>query len=172
MEIVNREEFYEIAPITSKEIDWDKEIVPVIGNIMQIEIKQQIPDYYVGLIEWLKTKDEYSCYFKLWEGGEYSDNCNNKFIFEGLKKAFIYYLYAHLIKQQGAILGQTGYREYTDNYSQLVEIKKTESNYQYYKQIADSYMVDCFQFLKSCRELTPCGVKSGKRTQFITIIES
>jgi hypothetical protein len=170
--VISRENFYELSPILSKEMDWDREIIPVINICMQVEIKPQLGDVrYVDLTEWLdKKNEEEPCFFKLWEGGKYEGNCGEIGIFDGLKKALVYYVFAHLIKRQNQYMGQMGYRQFTDNYSQAAENKKIESDYQYYKQIADSIMVDCFKFLKICEP--KCNTNSGKRKQFLTVISS
>ena len=170
MEIISKDDFYALSPMMSLEIEWEREIIPVIDIVMQVEIKQQLGDLrYIQLLEFLE-KDNNECLRMLWNGGKYEDNCGKKGVFDGLKKTVVFYTFAHLIKIGNSYLAQTGFRQFQDTYSNLTSDKNIESNYQYFKNIADNYMADCFKYLKTCE--TPCGFSSGQRRKFITVIKN
>jgi len=173
MEVISRDDFYSLAPKMSKEIEWEDEVVPVVDVIMQMEIKQQLGNFkYMEIVKWLETGDGIECLEVLWNGGKYEDSCGETGIIDGMKKAVVYYVYAHLIKRGNSYFAQTGYRQFNDEYTILTSDKMTESNYQYYKSIADSYMADCFQYIRTCKSLNKCSTEKNLRSKKIYVIKS
>ena len=111
------------------------EIIPAIGA-----------DLYLNILE-DETKHEV-----LLNGGNYTGADGKKRIFKGLKTALAYYVYAKMVKNDGRILGESGFLSHNDEYASRIEEKQKYVSYNDALNEARRYLSDVLEYLKSTQE--------------------
>ena len=111
------------------------EIIPAIGA-----------DLYLNILE-DETKHEV-----LLNGGNYTGADGKKRIFKGLKTALAYYVYAKMVKNDGRILGESGFLSHNDEHTSRIEEKQKYVSYNDALNVARRYLSDVLEYLKSTQE--------------------
>lgn len=111
------------------------EIIPAIGA-----------DLYLNILE-DETKHEV-----LLNGGNYTGADGKKRIFKGLKTALAYYVYAKMVKNDGRILGESGFLSHNDEHASRIEEKQKYVSYNDALNVARRYLSDVLEYLKSTQE--------------------
>lgn len=143
----------------SENIDYERVIMPIVEEAVQLDITPQIGE---------EVTDDTT----LLSGGTFTDCHGVRRTFAGLNKAAAYYVYARLLRNPNGFLSSTGFRQSVDNYSNYVEYKERESTIIAVKEAADSYMADCIAYVnsvQSLRDKLPCN-RRRRRTSISAIV--
>ncbi|WP_163320151.1 hypothetical protein [Dysgonomonas sp. 520] len=134
----------------SKHID-DNKINLCIEEAERLDVKPQIgDDLFLSLMEWVENPDQDNQpdYTLLMQGGVYQRKDGQKREFKGLQSALNYYVYARLVKMNNFSLTRFGFVEKQDQYSQQAELKERLAAEKDARSIADTYMVECLEYLR------------------------
>ncbi|WP_321479772.1 hypothetical protein [uncultured Bacteroides sp.] len=112
------------------------DIIPAIGA-----------ELYLDLLANLDDKK----YAMLLDGGYYEGLKGEKKIFKGLKTSLAYFVYARLVKNDGKILGQSGFLSHNDEYGSKIEDKQKYATYNDAMNVAKRYLSDVLEYLKLTR---------------------
>lgn len=112
----------------------DMYIVPAIGA-----------EVYLKLLDTEKLTDEW---MKLLDGGRYTGKDGKIRIVVGLKKALAYFVYAKMSKNDGAIVGRSGFIQHQDEYAQRLDDKNRVNKYNDTMNVAEKYLGDAMEYLK------------------------
>jgi len=150
----------------SQHIDVDR-ILVYIDEAEQLNIKPRIGDsLYLDLLKYYDPNFEGNIpeeYKTLMNGGTYerviSDVCREirmetKY-FKGLKTTLEYYVYAKLVKNNVNNLTRFGYTQKENQYSSSIELKQRLVAEKDALAVADLYMDECIEYLKSNHEKIP-----------------
>ncbi|WP_071146156.1 DUF6712 family protein [Bacteroides ihuae] len=110
------------------------DIIPAIGAQLYLDL--------------LANSDDKK-YTLLLDGGYYEGLKGEKKIFKGLKTSLAYFVYARLVKNDGKILGQSGFLSHNDEYASKVEDKQKYVSYNDTMNVAKKYLADVLEYLKS-----------------------
>lgn len=99
----------------------------------------------------------------LLDGGQYQGDCGALKVTKGIRKTLAYYVYAKVARNDGAIVGRSGFLQHTDERAQRLDDKQKVNRYNDIMSIAESYLSGCLGFVMS--RLDGCAKKvRGKRT--------
>jgi len=157
-----------VRPV-SKHLE-DGRIKIYIKEAEQLNIKPRIGDaLYVDLIKYVNSNDKGSFpdeYNTLLEGGNYisKNNCSDieYKTFVGLIETLNYYVYAKIIKNNNETVTRFGYNNKNDDYSSNTELKRQLVAEKDALSVADGYMADCINYLKSNSANIPKFKRAGK----------
>lgn len=104
---------------------------------------------------------------RLWNGGEYTDTGGKAHVFGGLKKSLCYYVYARVCRACGAVVSRFDLVTKQDDYSNSVDHARRASIVNDALATADTYKLECLQFIKNSGLFAGCGVKmTNNRVKF------
>lgn len=92
----------------------------------------------------------------LWEGGSYTSLCGGTAQFEGLKTTLCYYAFSRILRNSGANVTRFGVVEKQDDYSANIEHKKRLQQANEILSVADSYKLECLNFIKNSGLFDTC----------------
>lgn len=99
----------------------------------------------------------------LLNGGTWVDDCGQKRRTKGVKTALAYYVYAKVARNDGAIVGRSGFLQHTDERAQRLDDKQKVNRYNDIMSIAESYLSGCLEYISE--NINGCAKKvRGKRT--------
>ena len=155
--------------------------VPLLARGMSIHIEQEKIETYIRESEdidikpsigdalFIDIQEHSEKYDILMNGGVYEDRYG-KHVMTGLKTALAYYAYARLVKNGDGNVTRYGYVNKDDDYSSRPDSKERVMAYNDAFSIADSYMKECLQYLKTHKNEFPLykgeGGLKANRTVF------
>lgn len=104
----------------------------------------------------------------LMNGGTYTNKCGKTRIFDGLKVALAYYVYAKNVMSGDVESTRYGMVVKEDTYSSHINNKDRATCYNEALQVADSYLADCVVYAKSV-DLIECGASRTASSGSVTI---
>jgi len=153
----------------------DNRIEPYIDEVEQRIIKPRIGhELFIDLIDWINSENKSAFpeeYETLMSGGiyEYIVNCQpfEQRVFKGLLEAMKYYVYAKIVKNNDINITRFGIVNKDDEYSSRVDLNIRLAAEKDALQIADGYMSECIDFLKSTSAIIK--FKKGKQNNRLSI---
>lgn len=115
-----------------------------IEEAQMLDIKPAVGDtIFMQLFDSNKPDDVQ----RLWDGGEYVDDCGNSHVFAGLRKALLYYSYARIVRGSLGVSTRFGFNVKADQYSDDADIKAKVQAYNEAFAIADGYKAQCLVYI-------------------------
>lgn len=105
----------------------------------------------------------------LLSGGEYTGECGELKKCDGLQISLAYFVYAKMLRVDGAILARTGFMKHEDSYASHVVDKANTKQYNDVVDVAEYYLNTSLKYLKHIakeKKITPI---KGTRTRIKAI---
>lgn len=151
----------------------DKRIEPYIGESEQMDIKRQIGDsLFLDLLRYVEATDKtlFPDYSTLLNGGVYTcrSSCGitEEKSFKGLIEALNYYVWARLVKNNNYTLTRFGFVNKTEDHSANADLKERLVVEKDTLSIADQYLLDCINYLRSNKEKFPLFRSSERKNRY------
>ncbi len=159
------EKFKELARTTSRHVD-DEDVLKFIRECEDVYI---IP--VIGLAKFKElTGDSLSEEDKvLLAGGEYTDKCGGLQRCDGLQIALSYFVYAKMLRTDGAILARTGFMKHEDSYASHIIDKANTRQYNDVMEVAERYLDNSLVYLKQLVSGKDVKPVKGLRTRIKAI---
>lgn len=105
----------------------------------------------------------------LLDGGQYTDNGQKKHIIRGIRTALAYFVYAKMAKNDGAVVGRSGFMQHNDKYSARMDDKNRVNKYNDCMNVAEKYLSDCLNYMKFIYGKDNVKPIRGSRVRFLAI---
>ena len=105
----------------------------------------------IGADWWLRilNREDDADARQLWDGGIYTDTCNQSHIFAGLRKALLYYAYARVVRSSGGVSTRFDFVVKADQYSDSADLKAKVQAYNEAFATADGYKAQALAYLNT-----------------------
>lgn len=105
----------------------------------------------IGADWWLRilNREDDADARQLWDGGIYTDDCNHRHIFAGLRKALLYYAYARVVRSSGGVSTRFDFVVKADQYSDSADLKAKVQAYNEAFATADGYKAQALAFINT-----------------------
>lgn len=136
-----------------------KKVNPNILEAQEFDLKPVLGDeMYLKLLEEKANSFPDTLYADLWNGKEYTYN-NDKYVFQGIKQALIYWSYARIITNLGQDDTAFGVMQKLNDYSQQVDSKTLAMRIKQAQSGAVAFQNDFIAYLDRKREDYPLWQK-------------
>ena len=105
----------------------------------------------------------------LLSGGEYTGECGELKRCDGLQISLAYFVYAKMLRVDGAMLARTGFMRHDDSYSSHVTDKANTQQYNDVMNVAEKYLNSSLMYLKHLKRGENVKEIKGFRTRIKAI---
>ena len=162
--ILTVERFKELARTTSRHVD-DEDVVKYMRECEDIYI---IPSVGLSMYKELCKDDIAADLQILLGGGEYMENEGLRKC-DGLQIALSYFVYAKMLRADGAMLARTGFMKHEDSYASHIIDKANTQQYNDVMNVAEKYLNSSLMYLKHLKRGENVKEIKGFRTRIKAI---
>lgn len=162
--ILTVERFKELARTTSRHVD-EEDVVKYMRECEDIYI---IPSVGLSVYKELCKDDIAADLQILLGGGEYTENEQLRKC-DGLQIALSYFVYAKMLRADGAMLARTGFMKHEDSYASHIIDKANTRQYNDVMEVAERYLNSSLAYLKHLKRGKEVKPVKGFRTRIKAI---
>ncbi len=107
----------------------------------------------------------------LLEGGQYVGKSKEKRIFKGLRSALAYFVYAKMAKNDGAMVGRSGFLQHDDEHASRMDDKNRVNKYNDLMNVAEHYLSGAMKYLSTWNKKDEVKPVRGSRVRIIEVGE-
>lgn len=163
--LLSVEGFKCLARTTSRHID-DEDVLKFIRECEDMYI---VPAIGLRRYKELIADDITEENIILLSGGEYESRCGELYKCDGLQLALAYFVYAKMLRADGAILARTGFMKHEDSYANHVVDKANTKQYNDVVDVAEHYLNTSLKYLKHITKERIIEPIKGTRTRIKAI---
>lgn len=163
--LLTAENWKDYTRLSSIHVDVD-EVEKFIDECEQLFIVPAIgADLFLELIGESLTENQ----SLLLEGGQYVCKSKKKRIFKGIRHALAYFVYAKMAKNDGAMLGRSGFLQHQDEHASRMDDKNRVNRYNDLMNVAETYLSGALEFLKTWDNVEDIQPVRGSRVRIVDI---